>query len=151
MISEPDYDTVCRYLRLQPRAELYSKIRACLTAMPSPPTDAFGEYLAERRPGAFELGLLDVWSRLFSPTHAWRFRLNAVVAVYECDAAGYAALRDGEYGPVRTWCRIAAACATFALTVPVAVAWVGALRITHRLRLTRQGPCVATSKDEPSS
>jgi NAD(P)-dependent dehydrogenase (short-subunit alcohol dehydrogenase family) len=34
------------------------------------------------------LGFIDLWTRWLLPAHPWRFRLNAILAIHECDPRG---------------------------------------------------------------
>lgn len=83
----PTYQRACRYLGLNPTPELHEKLARYLlgTVATQPALRGFTRWLAELVPGRFSLGFLDLWTRLLMPSHPWRFRLNAIVALHECD------------------------------------------------------------------
>jgi len=84
------YQTACRYLGLHPDPTLHQQLTRylLLTAASQPAPTGFQRWLAELQPGRVRLGFLDLWTRLLMPAHPWRFRLNAILAVHECDPRG---------------------------------------------------------------
>jgi len=84
------YQTACRYLGLHPDPGLYDQFARYLlhAAASQPVPTGFARWLAARQPGKLRLGFLDLWTRLLMPSHPWRFRLNAILAVHECDPRG---------------------------------------------------------------
>lgn len=85
------YRRICRYLGITPQDLLHAKsARHLQLRAPTAPTPGgFAAWLAELEPGRISLGFLDTWTRLLWPAHPWRQKLNAVLAVHECDATGY--------------------------------------------------------------
>lgn len=63
----------------------------------------FLDSLLGRYNSKFILGLLDVWSRLFDPKSLLRFKLNAALALCECDPEAYIRLQGMQRGVMRTW------------------------------------------------
>jgi NAD(P)-dependent dehydrogenase (short-subunit alcohol dehydrogenase family) len=84
------YQTACRYLGLHPDPELHAQLSRYLlhAASSQPAPSGFPHWLAERQAGRVRLGFLDLWTRWLLPAHPWRFRLNAILAIHECDPRG---------------------------------------------------------------
>lgn len=99
------YVTACRYLGLSPDPALHDKIARYLflAASGRPAQVGFARWLAELRPGRLSLGFLDTWTRLLMPSHPWRFRLNAIVAVHECDPQGFREMMAQPASRIGTW------------------------------------------------
>jgi NAD(P)-dependent dehydrogenase (short-subunit alcohol dehydrogenase family) len=99
------YATACRYLGLSPNPALHDNIARYLflAASGRPAQVGFARWLAELRPGRLSLGFLDTWTRLLMPSHPWRFRLNAIVAVHECDPQGFREMMAQPASRIGTW------------------------------------------------
>lgn len=120
------YDAVCRYLRLTPDPRLHDKVARYLlrTAAVRQSPEGFARWLSELRPGSIGLGFLDVWTRLLMPAHPWRFRLNGVVAVHECDPRGYREMMAGPASRPGAWLHLAGTCATYGLNLLLGALWL---------------------------
>ena len=87
--------------------------------------------LASRRSGIVELWLLDVWTRLWMPEHPLRHKLNAVIAVHECDAVGYAELSRSV---LPTWVWLSLVATRYVIALGLTFIWVGGLYCCYRVR-----------------
>ncbi len=105
----------------------------------APAVYGFERFLAERPGTVFELGFLDVWLRFFAPQHPWRYKLNAVIAIHECDAKGYQDLRRTRAGAFRTWISIAALGLQYLCMVAAAFCWVGYMYVLYGLSRLSNG------------
>jgi len=137
------YEITCRYLALTPRRALYERIGHYLlrASAQQEPQEGFWGWLAELRPGGITLGALDVWTRLLKPRHPWRFRMNAVVAIHECDPRGYRELMKRREGMVPAWlflfsCALAWVSRLF-FGAPL-MSWVLIIYILKRKSITRE-------------
>lgn len=120
------YESACRYLDLSPDPTLHDKVaRYLLLVASGHPTPAgFGGWLAELRPGRLGLGFLDVWTRLLMPSHPWRFRFNAILAVHECDTRGFREMMAQPESRIGTWLSLASISATAFMNLIVGGAWL---------------------------
>ena len=77
------YEKACDYLGLSPTPALHEKLARylLLVAAHQPAPTGFKRWLAELRPGKARMGFLDLWTRLLMPSHPWRFRFNAIIAI----------------------------------------------------------------------
>jgi NAD(P)-dependent dehydrogenase (short-subunit alcohol dehydrogenase family) len=99
------YQTACRYLGLHPDPGLYDQLARYLlhAAANQPAPTCFARWLADHQPERLRLGFLDVWTRLLMPSHPWRFRLNAILAVHECDPRGCREMLTQPTSKLGTW------------------------------------------------
>jgi len=120
------YESACRYLGLSPAPTLHNKMARylLLTAANQTAPAGFGRWLAELRPGRLSLGFLDVWTRLLMPSHPWRFRLNAILALHECDPRGYREMMAQQESRIGTWLSFAHISATAFMNLIMGGAWL---------------------------
>jgi 1-deoxy-11beta-hydroxypentalenate dehydrogenase len=120
------YRSLCRYLGLCASEGLYDKVARALQlrAAAQPPGRGFAFWLAELRPCRLTLGFLDTWTRLLWPAHPWRQRLNAVLAVHECDATGYREMMTVSAGRLRAWLGLAGIGLGFAFNLAAGGLWL---------------------------
>lgn len=138
------YESACVYLGLSPDPVLHGKVARYLllvAASRSAPT-GFGRWLAELRPGRLSLGFLDIWMRLLMPSHPWRVRLNAIVAVHECDPRGYRELMFCPESRIGAWFFFVRIAVSLALNLILGGFWLGgqacAYAVTGRGLLAEQ-------------
>lgn len=129
------YQTACRYLGLRPIPALHDKLaRYLLVAAARHPAPAgFMRWLAELQPGRLGLGFLDVWTRLMMPAHPWRFRLNAVVALHECDPRGYRDMTSHSGSRIGAWLTLARLGAAALANIVAGGAWLGGQACAYAL------------------
>lgn len=128
------YRVACEHLGLHVRSEsLREKVAQYLSYAKdrAPAASGFGLYLAWIRPTPFKLGLLDVWTRLCAPRHPWRYKLNAVIAIHECDTRGYEDLRGLHNSAVESWFSVFRLGVQYLLMVAVAFCWMGGLYVVY--------------------
>ncbi len=99
------YERLCRHLGLTPSQILFEKVAQYLLqiAATQPTPRGFSRWLAELRCASWVLGFIDVWTRLMMPVHPWRYRLNAVVAIHECDPQGFDEMMKRSDGRSEAW------------------------------------------------
>jgi NAD(P)-dependent dehydrogenase (short-subunit alcohol dehydrogenase family) len=88
------YDAVCAHLGLTPNAAIHARLNAYLALAPTrfAAPQVFSRFLAEPMLTRFRVARLDLATRLIDRSHPVRHVLNAVIALHECDADGYAQL-----------------------------------------------------------
>ena len=98
--DQQEYQAVCAYLGLSPRAHLHKKLSDYLSKAPFRFARAkgFPLYLAKPRLTRFRIARLDLASKLFFPDHPIRHILNGVIALHECDGEEYAELSAAPSG-----------------------------------------------------
>ena len=98
--DQQEYQAVCAYLGLSPRAHLHEKLSDYLSKAPFRFARAkgFPLYLAKPRLTRFRIARLDLASKLFFPDHPIRHILNGVIALHECDGEEYAELSAAPSG-----------------------------------------------------
>lgn len=121
------YDGLCRYLGFAPTPALHEKVCRYLlrAAATRPSPTGFARWLAERRPGRVALGFLDPATRLLMPENPWRHRLNAVIAVHECDPAGYLAMNAGAGSRLGAWAFAVSSAGALILGLVPGALWFG--------------------------
>ncbi len=102
-IWQPDlkeYQAVCAYLDISPKADIYRKLSDYLLKAPFRfiRPKGLALYLAGPRLTRFRIARLDLVSKLFFPDHPIRHILNGVIALHECDGEGYAQLSAAPAG-----------------------------------------------------
>lgn len=130
------YQRACRYLGLTPNPGLYPQLGRYLLGMAAtrPAPAGFSRWLAELRPGALALGFLDIWTRLTRPGHPWRVRLNAVLALHECDPLGYREMMAGSGSPPGAWLGMLADGFKVAGYLAAGLVWLGGQWLAYLLR-----------------
>jgi|SRR5579863_56801 len=135
-----EYETICAYLRLVPgstglkkKADLY--LMGAKRKAPYP--SGFGKFIAERKTGRIEIGWLDVWTRLFFPRNPWRYKLNAVIALHECDPQGYEDLHRTPKSLPRAWMALLRIGFIYPFVLGSAALWIGALYLNYLARRKR--------------
>lgn len=120
------YRRICRYLGISAHKDLHAKAARYLQlrAPSAPPVQDFPAWLAQLEPGRLGLGFLDVWTRLLWPDHPWRQRLNAILAVHECDAAGYREMMAAPAGRPVAWLSLIGIGLAFAFNLAVGAVWL---------------------------
>lgn len=140
-LDAEQYRAICAYLELRHASdELLDKVKDYLTRIgpQAPGVDRFERFIAERRMSAFELTFVDVWTRLWAPRNPWRYKLNAVLAVHECDARGFEDLGRTPDGHIATWLSIAGIGMRYVLSLAGALGWMTILYFVY-LRQRREG------------
>lgn len=99
-IDRHEYDAVCAYLGLVPKPSIHERLNAYLAEAPSrfPAPRGFSRFLAGPRLTRFRVARLDLATRLIDRGHPVRHVLNAVIAMHECDADGYAQMSNSPTG-----------------------------------------------------
>ncbi|MCS6785899.1 MAG: SDR family NAD(P)-dependent oxidoreductase [Thiobacillaceae bacterium] len=88
-----EYTAVCRHLGLSPQPSLYARLLAHLAGQAlARPLSPWARHLCTGQRGRLWLCCMDLYTRLFLPTHPVRYWLNAVLALHECTAQGHAEL-----------------------------------------------------------
>ncbi len=125
-IDPQEYDAVCAYLRLTPKAQLYDHISGYLAGAPFrfPRPGAFSRFLAKPRLTGWRIARLDLATKLFVPDHPIRHVLNCVIAVHECDGQGYREMAASPRG-WNTVASILAWMAGFAVNLAITMSWLG--------------------------
>jgi short-subunit dehydrogenase len=120
------YRRICRYLGFSPQDALHAKAARHLQlhAPSVPTTGGFMAWLAELEPGRLNLGFLDTWTRLLWPAHTWRQKLNAVLAVHECDATGYQEMMASPTSRPRAWLSLIGIGLAFAFNLAAGGLWL---------------------------
>jgi NAD(P)-dependent dehydrogenase (short-subunit alcohol dehydrogenase family) len=120
------YSLLCRYLRLSPSEELFKKLRLYLAKISwrEVPVRGFNLWLAERLLGLWALGFVDVWTRLLFRSNPWRFKLNAIIAIHECNGKGYAELSHGHGGPIWAWIGILGSGLAYSVNLILGGCWL---------------------------
>jgi len=99
-IDQQEYEAVCAYLDISPKAHIYEKLCDYLLRAPflfSRPK-GFLLFLAKPRLTRFRIARMDLLSKLFFKNHPIRYILNSVIALYECDGEGYPEISAAPYG-----------------------------------------------------
>jgi NAD(P)-dependent dehydrogenase (short-subunit alcohol dehydrogenase family) len=130
------YAGVCRYLGFTPSPvspALHEKLARYLlqTAATRPAPVGFARRLAELHPGRMTLGFLDAWPRPLMPAHPWRYRLNAVIALHECDPTGYREMMAGAGTGLRVWISAATATLSYTLGLIPGLLWLAGQGAGH--------------------
>ena len=125
-IDPQEYDAICAYLGLTPKASLYDQLSAYLAGAPFrfPRPGEFSRFLAKRPLTGWRVARLDLATRMFIPDHPLRHVLNGVIAVHECDGQGYREMSASPNG----WNAIASICGGligFAFNLAITVPWLG--------------------------
>ena len=120
------YEKACDYLGLSPTPALHEKLARylLLVAAHQPAPTGFKRWLAELRPGKARMGFLDLWTRLLMPSHPWRFRFNAIIAIHECDPRGFREMTAHTESGIGAWLTFARIGATVAANLIVGGAWL---------------------------
>lgn len=120
------YRRICRYLGLSPVDGLHAKAarHLQLCAPSAPPYRGFSTWLAQLAPSRLGLGFLDTWTRLLWPAHPWRQRLNAVLAVHECDATGYREMMAAPATRPATWLSLIGIGLAFSFNLAAGAVWL---------------------------
>jgi len=120
------YQRLCGYLGLSASHSLYASVARALQlqAPARPPCHGFSLWLAHLHPGRLVLGFLDTWTRLLWPRHPWRQRLNAIVAVHECDATGYQEMMATPDSRLGAWLELIRIGMTFAFNLAAGGLWL---------------------------
>lgn len=134
------YQNICQYLGITASDVLYAKVASALQqrAPTRPSCVGFARWLAELKPGRLTLGFLDTWTRLLWPDHPWRQRLNAVLAVHECDARGYREMIAMPNNRARAWLELVGIGLSFAFNLSAGAAWLVAQLVIYALTRTRE-------------
>lgn len=138
-VATDEYATMCRYLDLQPSEALRQHLNHYLTQMSlsSAPHRGFQAFVMTRRLGPIGLRAIDLWTRLRVPTHPWRYRLNGVIAIHECDATEYARLiGSGQPRTIGSLLLIIFDCAVTLLVTPP---YISALAVRYLASTARAG------------
>jgi hypothetical protein len=77
------------------------------------------------------LGLIDVWTRLFDRANLIRFKLNTVVALYECSPEFSQFLEKSERGTFRNRLQIVGIGLKYLGTLIISIGAVGGLYLAH--------------------
>jgi len=135
--SYAEYAETCRYLGLTPQPRLYPMLCRHLAreALYHPPLSNWARHLAERPRTPGWIARMDAASRLFMPTHPVRYLLNAVVALHECTAQGYAELTSVPTG-ARLWARLPLWLAGAVVQTVSALAWLLGQGVIYGLTLS---------------
>jgi NAD(P)-dependent dehydrogenase (short-subunit alcohol dehydrogenase family) len=99
-IDRSEYDAVCAYLGVAPNPSIHARLNAYLAEAPArfPAPQGFSRFLAGPRLTRFRMARLDLATRLIDRAHPARHVLNAVIAMHECDAEGYAQMSASPTG-----------------------------------------------------
>jgi NAD(P)-dependent dehydrogenase (short-subunit alcohol dehydrogenase family) len=120
------YQRLCLYLGLTPSPVLYRKVGQYLlqiaTTQPTP--KGFSRWLAELRPVRWTMGFVDVWTRLLMPSHPWRYRFNAVIAIHECDPQGFGEMMERNGGRGEAWISTLFITVTLILNLVLGLIWL---------------------------
>ena len=138
------YARLCRYLGFTPSQFLYEKVGQYLLqiAATQPTPKGFSRWLAELHPAKRVIGFIDVWTRLTMPAHPWRYRLNAVVAIHECDPHGFGEMMKRSGGRGEAWISTLLIAAALTAELALGLIWLLGQACTYALnrnRLIREG------------
>jgi NAD(P)-dependent dehydrogenase (short-subunit alcohol dehydrogenase family) len=99
-VERAEYEAVCGHLGLAPDAAIHARLNAYLGQAPFrfPAPREFSRFLATPRLTRFRVARLDLATRLIDRGHPVRHVLNAVIALHECDAKGYAQMSASPTG-----------------------------------------------------
>jgi NAD(P)-dependent dehydrogenase (short-subunit alcohol dehydrogenase family) len=120
------YERLCRHLGFTPSPDLYGKLSRYLlqTAATQPAPTGFARWLAELRPGRTAFGWLDIWTRLLMPASPWRYRLNAIIGIHECDPQGYREMMRGAGSGIKAWAAAISSAAALVLNLIPGFLWL---------------------------
>lgn len=129
------YHRLCRHLGLTGRDDLQAKVarHLQLRAPVRPACEGFALWLADLDPGTRALGFLDVWTRLLWPDHPWRQRLNAVVAVHECDGPAYREMMAAPDHRALAWLQLLGVGLTFSWRLAAGTVWLAFQGVRYAL------------------
>jgi NAD(P)-dependent dehydrogenase (short-subunit alcohol dehydrogenase family) len=129
------YETACRYLGLSANPVLYEKLSRYLlqAAARQPAPKDFSRWLAELRPGKCSLGFLDIWTRLLMPSHPWRYRLNAIVAMHECDSTGFREMMRQPGSRAGAWLFFFGMAVAYFMKLVLGSAWLGGQALAYAI------------------
>lgn len=124
-VGRAEYDAVCNYLGIAPKASIHERLNAYLGTAPArfPAPQGFSRFLAGPRLTRFRIARLDLATHLIDRGHPVRHVLNAVIALHECDAEGYAQLSASPTG-WRLVPSLAAWGAAFGLGLAITLPWL---------------------------
>lgn len=124
-VDRSEYDAVCAHLGLAPSASIHERLNAYLGTAPDrfAAPQGFARFLAGPPLTRFRIARLDLATRLFYRGHPLRHVLNAVIALHECDAEGYAQLSAAPAG-WRLVPSLAAWGAGFGLSLAITLPWL---------------------------
>jgi short-subunit dehydrogenase len=124
-VDRQEYDAVCAHLGLVPIASVHVRLNAYLGEAPSrfPAPRGFSRFLARPRLTRFRVARLDLATRLIDRGHPARHLLNAVIALHECDAGGYAQMSASPIG-ARLLPSLAAWGIGFGLSLAITLPWL---------------------------
>jgi NAD(P)-dependent dehydrogenase (short-subunit alcohol dehydrogenase family) len=139
-IDLQEYDTICAYLGLTPKARLYDQLSAYLAGATFrfPRAGGFSRFLARARMTRWRIARLDLATRLFIPDHPLRHKLNCVLAVHECDGQGYEEMSASPAGWKAIW-SIGVGLAGFALNLAITIPWLGWQLLGYVTRMPLRG------------
>ncbi|OIP07543.1 MAG: hypothetical protein AUK49_14440 [Betaproteobacteria bacterium CG2_30_68_42] len=126
-VDRGEYELACAHLGLTPRDRIYEMLSEYLARAPftfAPPR-GLARALAQRRLTAFRLARLDLASRWFFPAHPIRHILNAVLALHECDGAGYREMARAPIGRT-AWLALAGWTLRAAANHAITLSWLAA-------------------------
>ena len=120
---------------MPPSAAMFEPYRAYLDGAPFREADqsAFAGYLERQVRGRFTLGLADIWSRLFESKSKLRYKLNAALALCECNAAAYEKLQRTQAGAIIAWLRLLLIGFEWAIMLFCAFGWVGITFLRYKI------------------
>jgi len=70
------------------------------------------------------MGFVDVWTRLLMPSHPWRYRFNAVIAIHECDPQGFGEMMKRNGGRGEAWISTLFISVTLILNLVLGLIWL---------------------------
>lgn len=124
-VDRQEYDAVCAHLGLVPIASVHTRLNAYLGEAPFrfPAPRGFSRFLARPRLTRFRVARLDLATRLIDRGHPARHVLNAVIALHECDASGYAQMSASPTG-ARLMPSLVAWGIGFGLSLAITLPWL---------------------------
>ena len=124
-VDRQEYDAVCAHLGLAPIASVHTRLNAYLGEAPFrfPAPRGFSRFLARPRLTRFRVARLDLATRLIDRGHPARHVLNAVIALHECDASGYAQMSASPTG-ARLMPSLVAWGIGFGLSLAITLPWL---------------------------
>ena len=146
-VDRGEYDAVCAHLGLAPNPAIHERLNTYLGQAPArfAAPRGFSRFLAGPRLTRFRVARLDLATRLIDRSHPVRHVLNAVIALHECEAEGYAQMSATPTGAMLLPA-LALWSIGFALSLAVTMPWLAAQFLRFLPAALRDRPAEVADK-----
>jgi NAD(P)-dependent dehydrogenase (short-subunit alcohol dehydrogenase family) len=125
-LNYTEYVLLCQYIGVTPSILIYEQLLTYLEkkSFECELPKGFELYLAQKVPKLLMLGFLDQWTRLLFRRNPWRYKLNALIAIHECDGVGYEEMSRFSGGFLKTWFEITVFGVSVVLNIVFGGTWI---------------------------